>query len=261
VSIESGTITLSYAPESEVVLGIDEERQLASVLALDNITLRSSPPSEKPIVGTWYRQSASIELEPVRLFLIVTGSFVAQTLLQEVIKDLYKFFKQHIRRIKKKKAPLNDVHYGILIDLRLPDGSRYYAAMSFHNEDDMVVNLHRLYRYLETTPPVFANADEPIEFTYPVPPPAFYVTSAVLKMLVGAAVAVVVYFLVHRRLLEDVVNETVASIVSLIAFCVVLLLWSLAIDLLGRMYLRHRSSVWKRSFVGDAQEWIKTISN
>jgi hypothetical protein len=84
--------------------------------------------------------------EPAKLLIIITGSLIAKTIIQEVVKDLYgalkDWVKQHRKGPEKSEGLAIRIHYGILIDIRC-EGTKYAGGLTFYDEETMLIALYR----------------------------------------------------------------------------------------------------------------------
>ena len=83
--------------------------------------------------------------EPLELVVCVSGALVATTLLQEVVKDLYGYFKAHLKDLKKRN-PIGD----FVIDIEVScEGEPYEIALRFVDGRSLQIAFFRASRELD----------------------------------------------------------------------------------------------------------------
>jgi hypothetical protein len=113
----------------------EEANALRKCLIPRNIDVTIEPYIAKPRKGL---PPASI-IEPLTLVLVIAGSLAAKTLLQEVVKDLYAYFKTHLKDLKKRNPQVN-IAVGIEVHC---EGNDYDIGVSFQDERSLEIAFYR----------------------------------------------------------------------------------------------------------------------
>ena len=244
-------IMISYDPESEVALTETDERSLRRALETPDVQvgLRSA---QLPIAGEYVRPGGSQVPDPLTLALVVVGTLVAKTLVQEAVKDLYKFFKDYFSRIRSRKQKGYPVRYGVLVDFR-SEQKRFYAAMSFKDEETMIIALFRLHLYMADENKGVTNlldVQKPVEIVYPSsfnPGAAIYL--ATLSIPIGFGLK----WLQGRIPVLNAYGDTGFVVVLFILLCA---LW-------GPCWVLpwYKERRYRMAFRDRARAWIKRIDN
>lgn len=133
-------LIVRYHEASATGLSESDERELSQALGA---TARIDPFIRKgQAIPT-----ASI-LEPITLIIVITGSLAGKAFVQEVVKDLYFFFKKRIQSQSTggESAPVD--HFAVILDIET-EGKRWNIGVDFKDETTLLINFYRLRAYLE----------------------------------------------------------------------------------------------------------------
>jgi hypothetical protein len=246
-------LSVSYHPRSEVGLGSSAERDLARLIeARDGfVEIRARP---LPKAGEYSRGGGSWVAEHINFILVIAGGIIAKGFLEELSKDLYKFFRGFIQSQREAKRAGDPVHYAIILDLRL-DGERYHSVISFKDEETMKIALYRLHQYLSNEPDASARVNPKegfVELIYPTGFNAGYSVPLIFGSLVvvgGARSSEV-----QERLYDWLPFLSGLGSAGLLAISLTIVAVSWVLILI-RPLIRERR--YRRAFREKAQEWLR----
>lgn len=138
--MDNGTLRLLYHERSEVGLQPPQEQEIAELLRTRGVAVQVESLSHP-----YSSARMSILTEAPKLILMFAGSLVARAVLEEVVRDLYRFFKNKLRSVKQQNRGLG---YVVVLDIRV-EGRRYYFGADFRDDDTLQVACYRM--YLQTT--------------------------------------------------------------------------------------------------------------
>jgi hypothetical protein len=196
-----GTLTLSYDDYSTTGLDHVQEDEIVSICNSRGIDLGLEVFTPKPQVP-----DASM-LEPAKLIVVIAGSLAVKTLLQELVKDLYRLFKKHVGRLGARTTA-REQHFALLLDIT-SEGRRYRVGVDFMDDQTLVIAFYRLHEYVSRGLQIGADDQKLVELEYPkvLFPLHPVVTLVALTVPTLALFALVLYLLHHIAFISGYVDK------------------------------------------------------
>jgi len=139
--MKSGNMRVEYHAQSDLRLNDREEEELVAQLAKTGLDVTFRPAAGPQGRGIRFAP-ASLVLQWTSLVLVITGSLVAKTILQELAKDMYAYWKKRLVERRKGKGQ-QLTHYGIVLTFTIQEET-ISVAIAFEDEETLAIACYRL---------------------------------------------------------------------------------------------------------------------